>query len=185
MIGSIRGTVIHVSSNTITVETPSGVGYKIHIGNHHYGLDQPVRLFTYHHVREDASDLYGFNNEPEMVTFELLLTVSGVGPKMAQNILTSLGQSAIFDAVSNNQPAIFKSVSGVGQRVAEKIIVELKSKIGSLGDGSLSGEANGELFDALVNLGYRQTEVLDAMKHIDGDLATEEKLKQALRLLAK
>lgn len=185
MIGSIFGTVIHQNDNSIIIETPSGIGYKIFTGGQEFTAGGEFRLFTYHHVREDADDLYGFTEPRQLAMFELLLTVSGVGPKMAQNIMTNLGQAAIIDAISSNQPAIFKSVSGVGQKVAEKIIVELKNKLGNFESAGLSGQENGDLFEALVGLGYRQPEITAVMKEIDQTQSMGERLKQALRLLTK
>src|SRR3989344_6070064 len=114
MIGSIRGTVLVQQHNQVIIETSSGVGYRIFIGNQPLHPNDSILLFTYHHIREDANDLYGFKDMADLHLFELLLTVSGVGPKMAQTILTTLNREAIIDGVSTNQPAIFKSVSGVG-----------------------------------------------------------------------
>jgi holliday junction DNA helicase RuvA len=185
MIGSISGTVIHRNQNIAIIETNSGVGYRVATGQS-LNIGQTVRLFTYHHIREDSSDLYGFIEMADLAIFELLLTVSGVGPKMALAISSTLGRETIVDGVANNQPAIFRSVSGVGQKVAEKIIVELKSKIGALPtSGSLGGPANSELFEALVQFGYNQTEISTVLKEIDASLSMPERLKQALRLLGK
>ena len=183
MIGSIRGTVLVQQHNQVIIETSSGVGYRIFIGNQPLHQNDSILLFTYHHIREDANDLYGFKDMADLHLFELLLTVSGVGPKMAQTILTTLNREAIIDGVSTNQPAIFKSVSGVGQKVAEKIILELKNKIGSINSGGSSDSS--DIFDALVNLGYSQTEVANIITQIDPTFSTHEKLKHALKLLAK
>lgn len=185
MIGSINGTIIHQEANWVILETTSGVGYRIFIGNQNFDPGTPLRLLTYHHVREDASDLYGFRSVEDLKIFELLLTVSGVGPKMAQNIQTQLGNEAIREAIASHQSAIFKSVSGVGQKVAEKIVVELKNKVSDLGSLSLAGQENSELFTALVNLGYHQTEIVSVMKELPPEASTSERLKQALRLLTR
>ncbi len=185
MIGSVSGTVIFLTENSAIIETASGIGYRVFIGAQPLNNGQAVRLYTYNHVREEANDLYGFLAPEDLRVFELLLSVSGVGPKSAQTILTTLKRDQVIDAVASNQPAIFKSVSGVGQKVAEKIIVELKSKVGALGNGSLGGDENGQLFDALLNFGYTQNQILPIMKELDPSLTMAEKLKQALRLLAK
>lgn len=185
MIGSVRGKVILQQGNNAVIETASGVGYKVFIGGQLLLNPEDTRLYTYHHVREDMDDLYGFTDSQLLEMFEMLLTVSGVGPKMAQNLLTTLGKPSIIEAIGNNQPAILRSVSGVGQKVAEKIIVELKSKVGSLPSAGLGGDEGSDLFDALVGLGYRPVEIIAALKEIDATVPMGERLKQALRLLAK
>lgn len=185
MIGSINGTIIHQVDNWVIIETTSGVGYRIFVGNQELDAGLPIRLLTYHHVREDVSDLYGFRTIEDMKVFESLLTVSGVGPKMALTIQTTLGNEAIREAIASNQSAIFKSVSGVGQKLADKIVVELKGKVSSLGSLSLAGQESSELFTALVNLGYHQAEIVSVMKDLPPDLSTSEKLKRALRLLTR
>lgn len=183
MIGSLRGTIIHRADSWIVLETESGVGYRVFTGNQSLP-NTPVLLFIHHHVREESSDLYGFLSYPELAMFETLLGVSGVGPKMSANLLTSLGRDTIIDAIGSNQPAIFKSVSGVGQKVAEKIILELKSKIGSasMSHGAISDSS--DLIDALTNLGYHQSEIMLVLRELDQSLPTGEQLKQALKLLA-
>ncbi len=184
MVGSIRGAIVHRADSWVIIETKDGVGYRIFTGNQSLP-EAEVMLFTYHHVREDVSDLYGFLSYPELAMFETLLGVSGVGPKMSANILTHLGRDTIIDAISTNQPAIFKSVSGVGQRVAEKIIVELKSKIGQVSVGTGSGTDSSDIIEALTNLGYHQTEIISVIKQLDASADTSERLKQALKLLVR
>ena len=183
MIGSLLGTVIHQQDNWLILETASGVGYRVFVGSQSFLPDTKIRLYTYHHIREDASDLYGFAAVDDLKVFDLLLTVSGVGPKIAQTIIMTLGRDAIADGVNNNQPVIFRSVSGVGQKMAEKIIVELRNKLTS--SGSSSSSASGELFDALLGFGYKQQEILAVLKELDGNQPTSEQLKQALQRLAK
>lgn len=183
MIGSIHGSVIDQGDNWTILETASGVGYRIVIGSQVFLPGTQLRLYTHHHVREDASDLYGFQSLEDLRVFELLITVSGVGPKIGQTIVTTLGREAIADAVGNNQPVIFKSVSGVGQKMAEKIIVELRNKLTATPGSGTGGSS--ELFDALMSLGYKQQEILETLKEIDGTAPTSEQLKQALRRLGK
>lgn len=185
MIGSLNGTILHKQDNWLILETVSGVGYRVFVGSREIEEGAATRLLIHHHVREDSDDLYGFLNLEELQTFELLLTVSGVGPKMAQTILTTLGKATIMEAIGNQQPAIFKSVSGVGQKVAEKIVVELKDKVSKLSSANLAGQESSELFTALINLGYHQNEIIAVMKELDTTASTSEKLRQALRLLTR
>ncbi len=183
MIGSLRGTVIHKADSWVVLETESGVGYRVFTGNQQL-LDKQVLLYIHHHVREESSDLYGFLSYPELAMFETLLGVSGVGPKMSANLLTSLGRDTIIDAISSNQPAIFKSVSGVGQKVAEKIILELKSKLGKANLSKSTISDSTDVIDALTNLGYHQSEIMLVLHELDQALSTGEQLKQALKRLA-
>jgi Holliday junction DNA helicase RuvA len=185
MIGSLRGTILHRQDNWTIIETNSGVGYRIFVGNQGFIPGESTVLYTHHHVREDADDLYGFVSIDDLMIFELLLSVSGVGPKMAQAIQSTLGAQTIMEAVASHQTAIFKSVSGVGQKVADKIVLELKNKVGSAGSLGVAGDENSDLFEALMGLGYRQQEIVTVMKDLDPALSTEERLKQALRLLKK
>jgi Holliday junction DNA helicase RuvA len=185
MIGYVDGVVKHQVGNQIILGTHSGVGYRIFVGAQLFPLDSEVALYIHHHVREDASDLYGFQHPADLTIFELLLTVSGVGPKMAYNALSTLGRESVHDAIATNQPAIFKSVSGIGQKVAEKIILELRNKIGITALSATSGGSHSDLIEALTQLGYRQQEIIETLKTIDASAPTDEKLRQALRQLAK
>lgn len=185
MIGSIRGQILLRQENWSIIETANGIGYKIFVGNQPLSDREEVLLYTYHHVREDYDDLYGFSDYQDLQMFELLLSVSGVGPKMALAIQSTLGSATISEAISSHQSAIFKSVSGVGQKVAEKIILELKGKVENSGSLSVQGEANAELFEALIGLGYKQNEVVKVMKELDPTANTTTRLKDALRLLKK
>ncbi len=185
MIASITGTVSHHHDQWIILETVSGIGYKIYTSSGLLAENSTVRLWTYQHIREDINDLYGFSDLNDLATFELLLTVSGVGPKMALTIVSTLGRQTISDAVLNNQPAILRSVSGVGQKVAEKIILELKNKVSGLAATGLIGSESNDLFEALLNLGYHQKEVAETLKKVDSQLPTGERLKMALRLLGQ
>ncbi len=188
MIASLFGQIIHHQDNWLILEAANGVGYKVYVGSMPEFAEKEVRLFTYHHIREDASDLYGFTSVESLAFFELLLTVSGVGPKMAQNLINQLGSQTIIEAVSQNQPQVFRSVSGIGQRVAEKIIVELKSKVSGLtgtGSSQLLGSDHDEVMGALLNLGYRPAEIMSVLREIDPSLSTSQKIKQGLRLLTK
>lgn len=185
MIGSLRGTILHRQDNWAIVETDSGVGYRVFVGGQNLSPTEPILLYTHHHVREDSDDLYGFTSVEDLMVFEMLLSVSGVGPKMAQAIQSSLGPQTIAEAVASHQSAVFKSVSGVGQKVADKIVLELKGKITGNGSLGMQGTQNGDFFEALLGLGYHQNEIVGVMKDLDPALSTEDRLKQALRLLKK
>lgn len=186
MISAIAGAISEIGPNWLIIDTAGGLSYKVYaarptaIGE----LGSTVRLLTYHHIREDSQELFGFLTAGDQAIFELLLTVSGVGPKVALNILANLDEATIIEAIGGNQPAILKTVPGIGQRLAEKIVVELKGKLGPRAIGEAIGEA-GDLIEALSGLGYQQSEILAAIKTVDSSAGTEQKLKEALRLLSK
>lgn len=183
MIGSIEGNIIHRTEQSVIIETSSGVGYRIFVGKQ--TLPEAVQLFIHHHIREDSSDLYGFVSAADLEIFELLLTVSGVGPKVALALVTTLGRELIIEAIAQNQPATFRRVSGIGQKVAEKIIVELRNKVSSSSIASTPFPEQDQLVDALLGFGYRQQEIAHIMPKLDSETSMRDKLKQALQLLAK
>ncbi len=186
MIGSLHGRVLGWLGNALIIETESGVGYKVAVTGILPTVNDEIRLFIHHHVREDASDLYGFGSLEELEIFHQLLAVPGIGPKMSQTIVGSLGRQAIISAIQQQQVAPFRSVSGVGQKLAEKIIVELKSKV-RLDGTSVNNLAikTDQVFEALQNLGYQTEEISQALQGLDPGLPEEERLRQALRLLAR
>lgn len=142
-------------------------------------------LHTYLQVREDALTLYGFESEDELAIFELLLTVSGVGPKVALSTLSTLSPDALRLALSNNEPAMLARVPGVGKRTAEKIVLELKDKVKAPASGvealAQISAADAEVIDALVALGYSIVEAQRAVQTLPKDVtAVEERLRLAL-----
>jgi len=169
MIAYIKGKVRAKGSGYIIV-LAGEVGYKINTGSFSKGeVGQEVEFFCYHYVREDTDELFGFEKQEDLEIFELLLTVSGVGPKVAQAIMIALGREKIISAIVQNDVNIFKSVGGVGTKVAAKIIVELKSKV-SKGEIDLQDLENDETIDALLALGLKKSEILPALKNIPADL---------------
>jgi len=185
MIAYIKGKVVHRGGNYLIVET-GGVGYKVFAGTDLVSKSGQVELFIYHTVREDASDLYGFESANDLDIFELLLTVSGVGPKAALNILSNLGRDKIISAITRGDTGLFKSVSGIGNKVAAKIIVELKSKIAG-GDysGAILPEED-ETVEALQALGYKPQEILPYLKEIPANLTrTQDKVRYILKNVGK
>ena len=184
MISYLKGQVVHRGSNYVVVDT-GGVGYKVYIPAPLLGKKN-LELFCFHQVREDASDLYGFELAEELEIFQMLLSVSGVGPKAALSLVSALGKNRIITAISSSDTTAFKSIPGIGNKVAAKIIVELKSKVMS-GDtgGSLLPEDD-ETVEALVGLGYRKQEILPHLKDIPDNLkSTQEKVKFLLKQIGK
>ncbi len=186
MIAYLKGKILEKGLTFLIVSAGenSGIGYKVFVTPEvlSKSLGEEVAFFTYHKVSEDGQALFGLPDFSTLQFFELLITVSGVGPKVALAILSAAKAEAVKDAIARQDTGIFTRISGVGTKTAEKIIVELKNKVGALagGNGSFS-----EVFDALLALGYHQKEVREVVQKIDTSLPQEQQLKQALKLLAK
>jgi holliday junction DNA helicase RuvA len=186
MIAKLSGTVDEIALASLIIDV-SGVGYLVHTTGGTLAqvrTDQPVTLFTHHVVRETAADLYGFLSKTELDFFELLLTVSGIGPKSALGILNTASIDTIREGVQTGDAAHLSKVSGIGRKNAEKIVLELKDKIGAL--EYVAGKptsGSGDAIEALTALGYSLHEARDAIKHVDKDLTTEEMVKHALKHL--
>ena len=114
----------------------------------------------------------------------MLVTVSGVGPKMALAILSAARMDAVRQAIANQDAAVFTRISGIGLKTAEKIIVELKSKVGSM-EAPRGAAASGDVFEALIALGYNQREVRETLKKIDASLPSQQQLRESLKILGK
>ena len=181
MLGSLTGLVIgHLNQRTLI--QVNGVGYWVHLGA--WQAEGEVTCFLHHRVREDVSDLYGFPDLPTLALFEKLLDVSGVGPKAAMSIL-SLGTSArVREAIDSQDTAFLSSASGVGQKAAQKIIVELHGKLDAFvfADGPTP---QSELAGALEGLGYRQKEIQETLRSLPADIiGVDAQLKWALKSIS-
>ncbi|MDP2593577.1 MAG: Holliday junction branch migration protein RuvA [bacterium] len=185
MISHIRGDVLLKTEKFAVLET-GGLGYKVYATKETLDClseNKSASLWTYLAVREDSNTLYGFLQKDELDFFELLLTVSGIGPKTALGILNLADVSSIKKAVSANNPAHLIKVSGIGKRVAEKIVLELKNKIKGEAEPTLKEEI--EAMEALKSLGYSQKESREALRETEGVTTINEKIKQALKILGK
>ena len=192
MLRIVRGTVAMRLKDALVVDTggaSGGIGFKIAVPEPTAARFQDgaaVFLHTYLQVREDALSLFGFETEEELGIFELLLTVSGVGPKVALSTLSTLSPDALRLALANNEPAMIARVPGVGKRTAEKIVVELKDKIKAPATGIEAlaniNAADAEVIDALIALGYSVVESQRAVQALPKDVTqVEERLRLALR----
>lgn len=189
MIASIHGKVINKGSDYLLISV-EGLGFQIfstHETVNKGRLGENYFLYTQMIVREDAISLYGFESEIEKHYFNLLLGVSGVGPKMALAILTTLSLDLINQSVLSEQPEIFARVSGVGKKTAQKIIIHLQGRIQSeTGIGLVSSrikDTDIEILDALTALGYSIVEAQAAIQSIPSDFSMEleDRLKAALK----
>ena len=188
MIGFIEGKLEYSIDKHVIIDV-NGVGYKIFISSSVFKnlpeIGSKVKLFTHLYVREDIMSLYGFLDVKDLEFFELLISISGIGPKGAMNILSVASVETLKKAISNEESSILTKVSGIGTKIAEKIILELKSKVsGEYLDEK--GGASGEAIDALVSLGYRLQEAREALKKIPEEVVeVTDKVKHALKILGK
>jgi len=191
MIASLRGRVVS-SAGGATVLDVGGVGYRLATTatasrRAAAAGDGEVTLLTHLHVREDALLLYGFASEAERSLFEMLLGVSGVGPKAALAIVSGYDPDQIRRAVQSGDHALFTSINGIGRRTAERVVIDLKDKVGGLAIPATSpdapaaaGDDHTAARDALVGLGLSVAEAEAALRPIDAALPVEDRVRMAL-----
>ncbi len=191
MISYLEGKILEKNEKFFTVNV-SGVGYKIFS---HAGIlekipkvGHDVQVWIHLYVREDALDLYGFMDRDELEFFEILISISGIGPKSALGILETAPVMSLKQAIVSEDETFFTKVSGVGRKTAQRLILELKSKLAksvSPVKGSDS-EQMGEALEALIGLGYNQRDARRALQEISKDIkSVEAKVKAALKVLGK
>lgn len=192
MIGYLKGRVIWNNEDEVIIGI-DGVGYQVEVTDNKtvYPKNKEIELFIYTYVREDTLALYGFNTVEEKKLFITLLSVSGVGPKAAKNILSSLSYDKFINAILTENVAVLKQISGIGPKTAQRLILELKSKVGDLAinlNMDIKNQSYDEdLYDALIGLGYSGTEIDKAIKSLDIDdsVNIENKIRQVLSYLGK
>jgi Holliday junction DNA helicase RuvA len=185
MIGSIKGKIILKKEKFILIDV-SGVGYKAFVSPSDSAfmkkVEDEVFLWTYLHVREDALDLFGFSEYTELEFFQMLLNVSGIGPKSALTILSIATVETLKKAIGSGDISYLTKISGIGKKTAEKIVIELRDKLEDSGaDSNLQGEL--DALEALKSLGYSQAEAREALKKVPADADTNTKVREALKIL--
>jgi Holliday junction DNA helicase RuvA len=201
MIARLQGILVAKSVEGIVVDV-HGVGYQVFVPLSTYytlpDVEQAVTLRITMYIREDAWRLYGFATSEEQALFELLMSVSSIGPRLALNMLSSVAPPDLQQAIVRADITTLQTIPGIGRKTAERVILELKDKVVHL-DMSLAGRAQrqptaddqllGDVVSALLNLGYKQGEAEKAVQTVrhkgDGTMALEALLKDALRLLAR
>lgn len=189
MIGFLSGTIHSKSAGQIILLT-GGVGYLVTVPSNYLNLlksSQQTELFIYTHVREDTLDLYGFLTPDELELFKLTLTVSGIGPKTALLVIDK-GVGKVEQAIKDADTDFFTTVPRLGHKNAQKIIIELKNKLGGLKELDLTSEneESTRAIEALRNLGYTRQEALQAIVAVPTSEKTlEQKISYALRQLGK
>lgn len=196
MIYSVKGTIIHIESGFAVVEC-AGIGYRVQTTTttlRELKLNSTATLFTYMHVREDAVELFGFYTKSELSSFKLLISISGVGPKVALAILSELSSEQIAMAVSANDYKTLTRCSGVGPKLAQRIVLELKDKIkgisvessdGVISKGSVIADTGNipKAVSALAVLGYSAADVTPILSKLDPSLTVEQLIGATLRQL--
>lgn len=190
MIATLSGVVLEKTMTMVIVDV-SGVGYGLLMTHEDYGRlpdGELVKVYIYEHIREMAYDLYGFMSLDTKKLFEQLLEVTGVGPKMALNVLNIGAANEVRSYIATGDVKAIQKANGVGKRVAERIVVELKDKVGLEGvDLSATGLLQSahalpkdEAAEALIALGYSPADAAAALAGVSTDLPTETRIKQAL-----
>lgn len=197
MIYNLRGTLTYCDQNFAVVEC-GGVGFKCfttlttlrEIGK----VGNEVNLFTHLSVREDAMDLFGFASKEELESFRLLISVSGIGPKAAVAILSEMTPDRLAVCIASGDAKMLTKAQGVGKKTAERVVLELKDKMGAIGSsevaaaaaaGSAEGTDSAEAVQALVALGYTQSDSAVVIGRLDPSLSVDEMIRIGLKELAK
>lgn len=191
MIATLNGQVAEKLGELVVLEA-GGVGYGLLVTAEDFGrlsIGEPAKVYVYEHIREQTHDLFGFLSRDTKQLFEQLLDVNGVGPKMALSVLSVGSADQVRAAIAGGHVKFIQQASGVGKRVAERIVVELKDKVGLEGvdlgaAGFLQSEQSvlsDEAAEALVSLGYSPQDAAMALQKIDKELPTEERIKLALK----
>ena len=184
MYGYIKGIIKDIDCNYIVIDNHD-IGYMIYVPNpYYYRLGEVYTVYTYNYVREDEYSLYGFKNKEELNLFLKLISVKGLGPKMALPMLATGSISGILDAIDRENILYLKKVPKIGDKVARQIILDLKGKLDG-GQMSLITTNNNELMDALLALGYKQGDLKKIVPNISQELSIEDQIKEALKLLLK
>jgi Holliday junction DNA helicase RuvA len=188
MIAHVSGVVAEKFGNSVIVDVHD-VGYEVQVAADDFEralLNEPIKFYTYHHIREQAQELFGFSSLAAKKLFELLITVQGVGPKAALSIL-SLGESeAVRNAIANGDSGFVAKASGVGKKIAERVVVDLSDKVGlavtvAQASGVAHIPAGDEALEALMALGYTLHDATVALETVPKDLPTAERVTLALR----
>lgn len=190
MLAYLKGIIIKKGANYIVLDV-SNVGYKVFVGEKI--LSKKVKgdeliLWTYQSVREDSLDLYGFTSEEELELFELLISISGIGPKSGLGVLAVASVVEIKESIASGDPHLLIKVSGIGKKTAERVVLELKDKMdkiglpsGALGNGSSAGS---DEIDALMSLGYNFQQAREALNKVDKSITDSgQRIREALKII--
>lgn len=186
MYSYMLGIISEIDATTVTLEV-NGIGYSIFTPNpYSFNLNEETKIYLYQVIREDENSLYGFKTKDEKEMFLKLISVKGLGPKMALPILATGSIPGIIDAIERENLLYLKKFPKIGDKVARQIILDLKGKISIAGIETTSGSNNyEELIEVLKGLGYKAKEVKSVVVKINQELSIEDQVKEALKLLLK
>jgi holliday junction DNA helicase RuvA len=190
MIATLEGLVTEKIGDLVVLEC-AGVGYGLYVTFEDFGAletGNPAKLYVYEHIRENSHDLFGFKQIATKSLFEQLISVKGVGPKMGLAILSVAKADSVRSAIASGDTKFISQANGVGKRVAERVVVDLKDKVGLASSDDATGfltassaNPNDEALQGLVALGYSVQDAAKALEKIDNKLAPAERIKQALK----
>jgi Holliday junction DNA helicase RuvA len=193
MIASLTGKIETITADAAVINV-GGVGFLVHMPTSDIaGLGTPgkeVKVFTHTHVREDNISLFGFSSAEELWLFETLISVTGLGPKLSLALLSAMAPDQVIMAIASGNADLLDTVPGIGKKVASRIVLELKEKIGAglaISPASHVSEENADVLGALTGLGYSAAEAVKAVAALPADskLDLEDKVKMALQYLGK
>ena len=190
MIAHVFGKVAEKFNGSLVVDV-HGVGYEVSVATNDFDaviLDQEVKFYTYHHVREQSEELFGFSSLAAKKLFEMLITVQGVGPKAALSILSLGDAEQVRNAIANADSGFVQKATGVGKKTAERVVVDLSDKVGlpthyGRTEAPLQTELNtsDEALEALMALGYTLADATKALENVDVNLPTSQRVTEALK----
>jgi len=191
MIATLSGRVSEKLGDIVVLDV-GGVGYGLNVTSEDFGAlstGDEAKVYVYEHIREQSHDLFGFVSQETQALFEQLLSVNGVGPKMALNMLSVGSNSGVKQAIASGDVAFIQQANGVGKRLAERVVVDLKDKVGLVGvdlqsTGMLQSSDSlqqDEAVSGLIALGYTEADAAKALQGIDPKLPVEDRIKQALK----
>ena len=189
MIAYIKGEVIQKNERSIILLT-NGIGYEVFLINNdleNIEKGKNCELNIYSHIKEDMFDLYGFKDIEQLDFFKKIISISGIGPKSALNILSLADIHDLKRAISSEDSSFLQTVSGIGKKTAARIVLELKEKIVTeISDQEIQKQGSGQVIEALISLGYKETDARDAAKKVPDDIQElSEKIKIALKEVNK
>jgi Holliday junction DNA helicase RuvA len=189
MIAVLSGRISEKIGDLVVINC-GGVGYGVAVTFEDFGAlnsGEEAKLYIYEHIRENTHDLFGFRNLPTKLLFEQLLSVNGVGPKMALAIMSLANSSQVRQAIASGDTKFISQAGGVGKRVAERVVVDLKDKVGLTSDENatdfltITANPSDEALQGLVALGYSVHDAAEALKNVDENLPAADRIKQALK----
>ncbi len=184
MFDYIIGKITDIKGNSIVVEN-NGIGYLVYVANpYSFELNKETKVFIYQQITEDSNNLYGFKSIDEKDLFLKLISVKGLGCKMALPILAVGSIEGIKDAIERENVLYIKKFPKIGDKLAKQIILDLKGKLGVITTGNVVDKES-ELYDVLIGLGYKDKEIKPVLVRVDNTLAIEDQVKEALKLLLK